>query len=118
MRSRNTPGSDLLLGLGDQRPNPSGVSVRLLRVWIPPESAGNAEKQKCREVQGNQAGSHGRQTDRLCGTGHMHAPLRLQTPACPIGHFCCCVFNRTSQIVNRTRKAGSTWAARVPHAGV
>lgn len=58
MRSSNTPGSDFLLCLGDQRPNPSGVSLRLLHVWIPAESAGNTTKQKCREVRGNSPG-HG-----------------------------------------------------------
>lgn len=50
MRSRNTPGSDFLLCLGDKRPNLSGVSLRLLRVWIRAESAGNTRKQKCAEA--------------------------------------------------------------------
>lgn len=50
MRSRNSPGSDFLLCVGDKRPNLSGVSLRLLHVWIRAESAGNTKKQKCAEA--------------------------------------------------------------------
>lgn len=60
MRSSDTPGSDFLLCLGDKRHNPSCMSLRLLHVWIPAESAGNTEKQKPREVHGNSPGHRDR----------------------------------------------------------